>query len=507
MKSRQFHISRRGSRLRFRLCPFPQHIQSVSLLLLAARPLYATMPSSAILSALRAATAEQWELVGLVAVVAYVTYNAYFHPLSKYPGPTSARMGLPGVWLFWQAYKRRYVSAPAIEGWGKGKGRRCKPAIAGTAQYSADRVTSAFTDTRADAHLSSTLAVAPNAPLQAWALEEQHDKYGPIVRVSANQVSINTPEAASIIYAHGSSAAFPKTRFYQSFQVYPTKPSLFSDIHTESHAAFRRAISSAYSMNSLVKLEEYIEPLVSSLVKSLDKAGSGGKRMANEVEGGPATVVSLDMAKWLHFFAMDAVGELAFGRAFGFVERGGDPNRFLLGVSNLSHWGSMAGWTPSISQSARKALRWISGEPGGATVGLMTKPLIDRRYELLAAKQARAEGRDSVPKMSASTSKAEEANLEDREDMLARFIECKSPVTSQVLTSEEVLRTAISVVGAGEVVEAEFMRFLILTTTPPTSLYTCRLRYYLDGSRCLFWVSGPPSSCVQGASSRDRRGL
>jgi cytochrome P450 len=326
------------------------------------------MTQSFFLSALEATTLSHVVIVVLLASLVWSLYSFTLHPLARFPGPLSVRLGIPGWWPLWQTYNFRY----------------------------------------------------------AWSLEALHDRYGSAVRIDVNHVSFNTAEAAQVIYAHGAGSTFPKTTFYQSFQVYPTQPSLFSEIHSDRHAAFRRAISSAYSMNNLVKLEEFVEPLLSKLHDRLDSKSGG----------------VVDLAKWLHFFAMDAVGELAFGNSFGFVDKGSDDKRFLQGVSNLSHWGSMAGWTPRISRTLRKLLKRTSGgQPGGEVVGQATEPLISRRYDLLdkKKKQSSLNEKDTIDVLA----------LDERQDMLANFVQSKNPNTGKPLTKTEVLRTAISVVSAG----------------------------------------------------------
>lgn len=124
-----------------------------------------------------------------------------------------------------------------------------------------------------------------------------------------------------------------------------------------------------------------------------------------------------------------------FGQSFGFVERGGDADNFLQGVSNLSHWGSMAGWIPSLSQPIRNLLKYTSGEQGGEIVDSMTRPLIDARYAALEEKKA-------------DIKEGEEEDV--RADLLSKFIKSKEPKTGKIFTPHQVLTTAISVVGAGE---------------------------------------------------------
>ncbi|PWN37159.1 cytochrome P450 [Meira miltonrushii] len=322
-----------------------------------------------------------------ISIPAWIIYNLFFHPLAKYPGPFIARIGIPGIWPFWQTYNYRF----------------------------------------------------------AWALEEAHDRYGEVVRISTNHLSFNTSKAAQQIYAHGSGVIYPKTTFYQSFQVYRKQPSLFSEIDSDKHSAFRRAISGAYSMNNLIKLEEYIEPLTQNFIKRLSE---------NQATTEKGSVV-IDLAKWLHFFAMDAVGELAFGASFGFVEKGNDADNFLVGVSNLSHWGSMAGWLPAISRPLRKWIKYSSGQPGGETVGKVTEPLINERYRLLDIQSKKDETKMTKEELD------DIARLDARQDMLSNFCKSKNPTTGNLLQRNEVLRTAISVVSAGSDTSATALTTMI----------------------------------------------
>jgi cytochrome P450 len=245
------------------------------------------------------------------------------------------------------------------------------------------------------------------------------------VRIGPNHLSMTSCEAVDSIYSHG--AKFNKSAFYQSFQVYAKHPSLFSDIDPKSHADRRRAVSAAYSMTSLVGLEKYIDPLIDSLMIQLRK------RVKSGTYDEKTSKTSLDMSAWAHYFAMDAVGELAFGQSFGFVQKGSDQDGFLTGVSNLSHWGSMAGWIPTLSRPLRSLLKVLSGEPSGAVIDSVTKPLIDARYESLSHPSSEVLDQDDEPRM----------------DLLAKFIKSKDPRTSKILTPQQVLTTAISVVGAG----------------------------------------------------------
>lgn len=62
-----------------------------------------------------------------------------------------------------------------------------------------------------------------------------------------------------------------------------------------------RQIAHVYTVKSLIVLEQYIEPCIDALYKVFDE------KIASS-EHGKAHV---ELQKWLHYFASDAVGELA----------------------------------------------------------------------------------------------------------------------------------------------------------------------------------------------------
>lgn len=138
-------------------------------------------------------------------------------------------------------------------------------------------------------------------PSQVWRVEELHKQYGPHVRVAPNQVDICSSGALQKIYGHGSKYHKPKS-FYDGFVVVRNHPSIFSDTDPHSHATRRKAVSAAYALNNLVKLEECVDPLVDLLIKKLYMSMSEGEDKVPKA--------TLDMTKVMHFFAMDAVGEL-----------------------------------------------------------------------------------------------------------------------------------------------------------------------------------------------------
>jgi hypothetical protein len=188
----------------------------------------------------------------ILALPLWITYNLFFSPLASIPGPWTARAGV-------SLLKARSASNTT---W-------------------------------------------------VWDLERLHKRYGPIVRVSTNHLSISDPNALASIYRIAN--PLHKTEFYHVFQAVPGKPSLFSDTDFESHKIRKKAVAPAYAMTFLTNLEECVEGVVLSLkerMREILENGNGNNAGMNlGVEKGRGVDVEFD--KMAHYFAMDAVGELA----------------------------------------------------------------------------------------------------------------------------------------------------------------------------------------------------
>ena len=327
-------------------------------------------------------------LIGTSVILStWMIYSIAISPLSRYPGPLSARLGIP-FWRFWHALQGDY--APA--------------------------------------------------------LYQLHKQHGDVVRIGPTHLSFADPSAMNSIYSlsDGTSSKFRKSNFYRSFQVFKTHPSIFSERDPHQHSKRRRAVAGAYSMNSLVKLEEYVEDVAELLLKRLDELVE--TQAVGEGEKTKTKAIQLD--PWFHFFAMDVVGELAFGQSFNLLHRGKDDERFLTGVLNLSQWGAVAGCLPWLSSWILWLFPRLTGQPGGSVIGDKTTSRIQTRY---------AEVQDN-------------GGLASRPDMLTKFMEARDPDTKEKYSMKQVLFTATSVIGAG-------------SDTTATSL-TIFFGYLLDNPYC-----------------------
>lgn len=141
-------------------------------------------------------------------------------------------------------------------------------------------------------------------------VHDAHAKYGKLVRVTPNQVSVADPDAIPIIYGHGT--GFLKAEYYDAFV--SIQRGLFNTRDRAEHTRKRKTISHTFSAKSVGQFEQYIHHNLEMLTTQWDKlskqAGNGYYRM--------------DSLNWFNYVAFDIIGDLAFGAPFGMLETGKD---------------------------------------------------------------------------------------------------------------------------------------------------------------------------------------
>ncbi|KAK6063712.1 hypothetical protein SCUP234_13293 [Seiridium cupressi] len=108
-----------------------------------------------------------------------------------------------------------------------------------------------------------------------------HRQFGPVVRISPNEVSIVDKEGL-----------------------------FFSSTDPANHSFLRKRVASAYSMSSILSVEPKIQAVADALWLQLDKLADDD------------TIV--DLHDWASFFAFDVVGTLGLGEPIGFVHQARD---------------------------------------------------------------------------------------------------------------------------------------------------------------------------------------
>ncbi|KAJ3544836.1 hypothetical protein NM208_g1879 [Fusarium decemcellulare] len=181
-------------------------------------------------------------------VVGSTIYNVFFHPLARYPGPRlRAATKIPYLAAMWTGFHHR-------------------------------------------------------------AMQEIHEKYGPVVRIAPNNLSFINPQAWKDIYSHKKTRAQEMIKDPEFYVRNPDAPHIVNGNH-EEHARYRRLYSPGFSARSLREQEPLIQNYVNLFIKGLGRA----------CEHGEAPV---DMVQWFNFVTFDIIGDLAFGEPFGCLENG-----------------------------------------------------------------------------------------------------------------------------------------------------------------------------------------
>ncbi|KAJ4177296.1 hypothetical protein NW755_013918 [Fusarium falciforme] len=133
---------------------------------------------------------------------------------------------------------------------------------------------------------------------------ELHDKYGPVVRVAPNEVSIVDGPTMKKLYGHGKPAL--KTGWYHTWHNPGADVMFFAELDPRLHSLKRKRVSAAYSMSSILEYEKYMQSSIALCLDKLSKYSRNGQ--------------IVDVSVWVQALAYDVVGELAFGETLGHLE-------------------------------------------------------------------------------------------------------------------------------------------------------------------------------------------
>ncbi|CZR50242.1 related to isotrichodermin C-15 hydroxylase (cytochrome P-450 monooxygenase CYP65A1) [Phialocephala subalpina] len=157
---------------------------------------------------------------------------------------------------------------------------------------------------------------------------ELHEKYGPVVRMTPNDLSFSSAQAwrerKTDIYGYrkGHKNLERDPRF---FYVDPERTQNIIASNEANHARMRRVMIHAFSESALREQEPIITSYCDLLIQRLS--------YQQEAKG------AVDIAAWLNFASFDIIGDLTFGESFHALEKGEDHwwmstifNGFKIGV-------------------------------------------------------------------------------------------------------------------------------------------------------------------------------
>ncbi|KAF4550341.1 Cytochrome P450-like protein 23 [Elsinoe fawcettii] len=242
-----------------------------------------------------------------------------------------------------------------------------------------------------------------------------HRKYGPVVRIAPNELSVVDQQAMKLLYGHGHNTA--KTEWYATWQPPLKAQNFFAARDKTLHAFLRKRVSGAYSMSSILKYEPFIQLCLDTLFSKFRKYADSD------------TVIN--MADWTNAFAFDVVGELSYGGPLGHLETETDVgglrknilNLFMLSTCMGHYWGQMTLFTNAVTQTT---LRLLGQKDPLEAFRKWSISMVQPRYDALQ------KGRSGP----------------DRHDMLEHFLNMKG-IDGGRARFDEVLGEALNLIGAG----------------------------------------------------------
>ncbi|PWN40216.1 cytochrome P450 [Ceraceosorus guamensis] len=155
-------------------------------------------------------------------------------------------------------------------------------------------------------------------------VDDLHRRYGKVVRLAPNHISIADADALNPIYGH-STGTLKEERFYSGFvPPAPAVRGLFNTTNRAEHTRKRKAVSHAFSPKQIVSFEHFIRKDVQLLLDRWDEFCKAAEEKQTEGPRGLKGYAWLDSLEWMNFFAFDTIGDLAFGSTFGMLESGKD---------------------------------------------------------------------------------------------------------------------------------------------------------------------------------------
>ncbi|KIW40987.1 uncharacterized protein PV06_06586 [Exophiala oligosperma] len=280
-------------------------------------------------------------------------------------------------------------------------------------------------------------------------LQELHDRYGDLVRVGPNCISVGDPREIRQIY--GISRLFQKSEYYRVAQpLINGKPvaSLFMITNEDAHKAAKRPIAHAYAMTSLLDYEPFVDNTSTVLVERLTSLYADSDKVC-------------DIGEWLQWYAFDVIGEMTMSRRFGFLEQGRDVGTIIKTLNKSGAYTAIVGQMPWLDYLLAKNRWWghlFSRDKMGVSKFVLSflQPRIDE-----AALRRRERKKDDNDDDDADVT----TSTDHRKDFTAKFIAASERYSGKIPPSQ-LLGWSLSNINAGSDTTAITLRaifhFLLL---------------------------------------------
>ena len=165
----------------------------------------------------------------------------------------------------------------------------------------------------------------------ALRMRELHSRYGEFVRLAPNHIAVGSSTSLKQLWT---SKGFEKGDFYDAFTLGLAKHrDLFTIRQNSFHSQRKRIHANVWSMTSVLEMEEYIDELVDLFLRKMGKLAD-----TNEL---------MDVGLWTWRFTYDIIGELFFGKAYGFLDQERDIDNLMAAAAAVAPFEGMMGMAPS----------------------------------------------------------------------------------------------------------------------------------------------------------------
>ena len=128
-----------------------------------------------------------------------------------------------------------------------------------------------------------------------------HDRYGPVVRLSPNELAFNTHQAFQDVYGHRNGRKDLEKHPIHVGAVDPMPGvQTISMADHDNHARQRKALSYGFSKKALWEQESIVQAFIDKLIKNIDRYAQSGE--------------VFNIVAWYNYLTFDVIGDLAASR-------------------------------------------------------------------------------------------------------------------------------------------------------------------------------------------------
>ncbi|CAI6334871.1 unnamed protein product [Periconia digitata] len=175
-----------------------------------------------------------------------------------------------------------------------------------------------------------------------------HKKYGDVVQLGPNVVSLADPRLVKIVYS--TRGTYRKSDFYTINDAMQPDGSIVSNLFAtrdnEFHAQKLRPVQKLYSLQNAREFQPMMDASLESLCHQLEE---------RFVEGAN-TGKTCDIADWISYFTWDFLGDMTLGKSFGFMEAGDDIGSMIANAEKPMRYFSVVGQIPVLD-------KWLAKNP------------------------------------------------------------------------------------------------------------------------------------------------